>query len=153
MARSFSTFALSEGQIGLAYPLVSAASPKVGLARWRKYAEDMTAGQRLSGGVLGMRGEGAYLCGVMAYHVEPDLAHDRILAVNLFVALDLIDQESAVGTLLDIAEAKARELRCDAVYIRIGRNHQNLTNLVESAGYVPDALLLHKSVAEPVTTN
>lgn len=153
MARSFSTFALSPGQINLAYPLVSAALPTAELARWRKYAKVMTAAQGPSRGVLGMCGEGAYLCGVMAFHVEPDLAHDQVLVVDLFVALDLIDQELAVGTLLDVADAKARELRCDAVRIKLGRDHEILTNLIEGAGYVSDAILLHKSVAGRVTTN
>jgi hypothetical protein len=153
MTRSFTTYALSSPEVVLAYPLVNAALPDVDLCRWQAFAEAMSNGYPDSRGVLGMRGGGDYLCGVMVYRADQDLRHGRVLALDLFVALDLVNQVLAVGTLLDIAEAKARELKCDAVHIRVGAKHKSLTKNIEGAGYMPEALLLHKPLAESVVPN
>jgi len=153
MARLFTTFALSSLEVMLAYPLVNAALPDVDLGRWREFAESMSSGYPDSRGLLGMRGGGDYLCGVMVYRADQDLRHGRVLAINLFVALDLINQVSALRTLLDVAEAKARELKCDVVHIRVGVNHKSLTESIVNAGYTADAVLLHKAIGERVTPN
>lgn len=153
MARSFTTLPLPAAHVDLAYPLVSAALPGVDLLRWREYADIAGGEAEHSRGIIGLRGDGDYLCGVMAFHVGEDLRHGRVLSVDLFIALDLVNEGHAIRTLLDVAETKAREMRCAAVQISINSDHKGLSDTIENAGYVSEARLLHKPVTGRVATN
>lgn len=147
MARSFSMLPLSAGEIGPAFPLVNAAYPTVDLARWRRFVEPLVeASASSSAGASGMRNEAGYFCGLMAYRVDRDLQYGLLLVVTLFVALDLVDETAAVRALLDAIEAKARELDCVAVHIRLGGEQSSLAKNVKAAGFRAEAQLFSKPV-------
>jgi hypothetical protein len=147
MARSFATFTLSPDQAALAFPLVHAAVPIVDLRTWQDFVRATvdTSGQ-VTGGALGLRHEGGYVCGLMVYRKQRDLRHGMTLAVDLFVALDVVSEAAAATALLDAAEAKAREIGCVAVQIRLNADWQSLAEQLSFHGYGADGQILAKAL-------
>ncbi len=151
MARRFTTFALPYDLVALAYPLVSAAVPTIDLAGWQNFVQPMIAAdQPGSAGAIGLRHEAGYLCGLMVYRTERDLKHGRTLAVDFFVALDLVKETAAARALLEAAEAKALELHCAVIAIRLGIEQHALAHCVNAGGYRPSAKLYAKGVSRPL---
>ena len=127
--------------------------PEVGLPQWKSFAASMTDGSARSRGVFGVAGGGGYLCGVLAYRTDRDLRDGRTLVIELFMALDIVNQAAAVQSLLDIAETTARERDCVAIHIRADGNHKFLTEKIRAAGYSSDARLFHKPVTGKIAPN
>src|SRR5579859_2628896 len=120
MARFFTSFALSPDQVALAFPLVQAAVPVIDLRAWQNFIQaTVDASGQATVGALGLRHEGGYVCGLVVYRKQQDLRHGTVLVVDLFVALDLVSDVPAAKALLHAAEAKAHDLGCAAVQIRL----------------------------------
>lgn len=148
MAKSFSTFALAAEQIAVVFPLVNAAAPEIDLARWRSFAAALTDGRAArSSGAIGLRNEAGYACGLLIYRVEHDLRRGAVLAIDLFVALDLVRDEDATRALLQVAEAKASELHCAALHVRSDVAQKALCDRLTAAGHRKEATLFFKEVA------
>lgn len=143
MARSYRIVDLSGERLAIAFPLVSAVFPRATLADWHAFVAPF-AGDGGAGGVIGTVGEAGYLCGVLTYRREPDLTHDRVLQIDLFIALDLVERAAAVRGLVDAAEVKAAELGCRLVRIRLGDGAPRLEADLAKAGYRSDDRLLAK---------
>ena len=92
MVKAFATFTLTADQVPVVFPLVHATAPEIDLGRWRSFAhplvDDRSAGAL---GAIGMRNEAGYVCGLLIFRVERDLRHGAVLAIDLFVALDLVE--------------------------------------------------------------
>jgi hypothetical protein len=145
MARFFTSFALSPDQIALAFPLIHAAVPVVDLRTWQNFMQaSVDASGQATVGALGLRHEGGYVCGLIVYRKQQDLRHGATLVVDLFVALDLVSDAPAANALLHAAEAKARDLGCAAVQIRLNADWQSLAQHVRGHGYDTEAQLLGK---------
>jgi hypothetical protein len=146
MARSFSIHALSADEVPVVFPLVNGAYPALDLKQWNDAARPFAQAPAEACGLLGLRGEGGYFCGLLIYRCERHPWHEPRMGVDLFVALDLIDEGPAVAALLGAAEAKANALACLTVQIRVDDRHTALAKHVRDAGYSPSAELLTKAI-------
>ncbi len=147
MTRSFSSVALTPDQIAVVFPLVHAAVPEINLDTWRGFVRSLGEGTTSSpSGVLGVRNEAGYICGLLIFRAEQDLRHGKVLAINLFIALDLVNEEEAASALLQAAEAKAGELKCAATHVRIDSAQKSLPHRFTAAGYRNEAEIFCKSV-------
>jgi hypothetical protein len=151
MTRSFAVAPLTSNQIALAFPLVQAVMPEIDLMRWRSFVGPFVAGEAAaSSGAMVLSNEAGYLCGVLAYRRDRDLRHGAVLAVDLFTAMDLVRDQAAVQTLLEIAQMKAQELHCTATQIRIDCAQRLLAERFQAAGHRPSAMLFYKEVDRPI---
>jgi hypothetical protein len=53
-----------------------------------------------------------------------------LLAIDSFIALDLISEDEATEALLYAAEAKARELKCLAIHIRVDATQKSIADRI-----------------------
>ena len=148
MVRTFTTAALTSNEIGPAFTLISVASPEIDLAAWKNYVRPMIDGPapQLASAIT-LRNEGGYLCGLLTYRSERDLRFGTVLAVDVFCAVDVINEDAATRALLEAAEEKARELRCAAVYVRLDQSQSSLARCFTAAGHRPQAQLFCKPIA------
>lgn len=147
MPQPFTTFALGPDEIGVVFPLVHATAADIDLPRWRSFARRMIDAQaRPAYGAIGLRNAAGYICGLLIYRAEHDLRHGAVLAVDLFAALDLLNEERPIRALMQVADAKARELNCAATHIRIGTSQKSLAEYFAAAGYSQEAILFCKTV-------
>jgi hypothetical protein len=148
MAGSFTTTALTPDEIGPAFTLVLLAAPGVDLAAWRTFARPLVDSPAPhSSGAIGVRNEGGYLCGLLVYRTERDLRLGTVLTVDLFTALDVINEDAATRALLEAAEEKARELHCAGTHIRIDASQVSLARRFAEAGHRAQAKLFCKPIA------
>jgi hypothetical protein len=140
MTKSFSSFALTPDQVAVVFPLVHAAIPEINLDAWRKFVRSLGEQDLPSpSGALGLRNEAGYICGLLIFRCDHDLRHGKVLAINLFIALDLVNEEAAASALLQAAEAKARELGCTATHIRLDATQKSLGHRFSTSGYRNEA--------------
>lgn len=150
MARLFTSFALAPDHLPLAFPLVRAAVPVADLRAWQDFMRTTADGRQATSGALGLRNEAGHVCGLIVYRNQRDLRHGMTLVVDLFVALDLVNEGPAAKALLQAAEAKARELGCVAVQIRLNADWQSLAEHIRDLGYGTEAQLLAKPLPAAV---
>jgi hypothetical protein len=154
MTKAFSTSPLTADQIALLFPLVSAVVPQIDLAHWRSFArplaEDMAPPRS---GAICLRNAAGYACGLLSYRVERDLRHGSVLAVDFFVALDLVSDEGTTHALLEAAEAKAMELHCSAMRICSHVTQTTLVDRLAAAGHRKEATVFWKAVAAGAPPN
>jgi hypothetical protein len=145
---SFISFALSADQTAVVFPLVHAAVPGIDLDAWRKFARALGGGAEPSSpaGALGLRNEAGYICGLILFRRDHDLRHGKVLTVNLFIALDLVNEEEAASALLQAAEAKARELSCTAIHIRLDTTQKSLGQRFAASGYRGEADIFCRAI-------
>lgn len=142
MARSFTAAPLTAADIAVTFPVISAALPGIDLATWRSFARglvDLPSPYPAGGACL--RNDGGYVCGVMTYRIDRDLRHGTALNVDLFAALDLTGEEVTTQALLQLAEEKARELRCAAIRIHLESGGEVLARRFLAAGYRHQAMV------------
>jgi hypothetical protein len=145
MARSFTSFALTRDDIGAVYPLVHTTVPEVDLARWQSFARRLVDQEApASGGAVGLRNAAGYVCGLFAFRVGRDLRHGSVLAIDLFIALDLVSEDEATQALLHAAEAKARELKCLATHIRVDATQKSIAERIAATGHHREGTLFCK---------
>lgn len=117
---SFNVASLSGDEVPLALPLIQATWSDVNLASWRTFAASFDDEAASAGsGMLALRDAGGVICGVIAYRIDRDLRIGRILAVHLFTAADLANSSRLERALLDAADARAVELGCAGIQIRL----------------------------------
>lgn len=142
MTYPFTTFTLREEDIGIVFPLIQAIGTDIDLSRWdnfaRHFIDKPTSGAR---GIIGLRSAAGYVSGLFIYRVEHDLRHGTVLAIDLFTALDLFNEERAVRALMQGTDAKARELNCKATRVRVNTAQPSLAHHLAAANYRPAATL------------
>lgn len=146
MTQSYSIHALSPNEVPIVFPLVGAAYPMLDLKQWNDVARAFARGHAGECGLLGLRSEGGYFCGLLIYRCDRNPWHEPRMAVDLFVALDLIESRAAVAALLEATEAKANALACLTVQIHIDHCQAALSRHVRQAGYSRTAELLTKAI-------
>ena len=152
MAKSFTAFDLTSDHLAVVFPLVLAAAPATELAAWRRFARQLVEG-RPDLGAIGLRNAANYICGVLVFRVEEDLQYGRVLSIDLFVSLDLIAADEATDALLQITEAKARELKCAATRIRLTKAQKSLASRFAASGHHSEASLFCKQIGTPAPPN
>ncbi len=154
MAPAFTAFALGPEDIAVVFPLVRAVGGDIELAQWRSFARriiDVPAGS--ASGAIGLRSAAGYVCGLVLYRVEHDLRHGPVLAIDLFTALDLFNEERAIRSLIQLVDAKARELSCAATHIRLGTSQKSLIPIFAAEGHNQEATLFCKAVEPRVAAS
>jgi len=147
MAKTYSTFALGAEQIPVVFPLVREAMPEIDLSQWRRFAHPLVDGLApSSSGIVGLRNAAGYACGLLTFRVERALRHGAALAIDLFVALDLVNDEQATFALLEAAEIKARALGCAALHIRADPAQRTLVERLVATGHRQEASLFWRQV-------
>jgi hypothetical protein len=150
MARSFTVSPLTAGDIAVAFPLIRAALPEIGLEAWRSFARGVVdQPSPYPAGGVGLRNEGGYLCGVLTYRIDRDLRHGTALNVDMFAALDVTGEEAATRALLSAAEEKARELRCSAVRVSLEGPAERMSGRFAAVGYHAKATVFCKTLGPP----
>jgi hypothetical protein len=154
MSVSFHVTALSGDQVPLALPLIQATWPDADLASWLSFAESFNDQKATTGsGVLAIRDTAADICGILAYRADRDLRAGLILAVHLFTAVDLVNSLRTVRALLDAADARAIELGCTAVQIRLQNEQNKLASRLRRLGMASEADLLSKKIGSALSRN
>ena len=151
MARSFSVQSLSRDQVATVFPLISAAYPATTPAVWTDFGRSLAERSPSYSGALGLKNEAGYFCGVLIYRNDRDAWHEPELAVDLFVALDLINVGAAAKALLEAAETQAAELGCTRIHIQIDKHNEVLVRSIRNAGYSVIARLFDKEVSASAT--
>jgi len=151
-ARTFRIEPLSPDLLSIMYPVVAAAYPTVRLESWQSYAGTIIASPPDRCGLLGLRGDDGYFCGLLIYRNGREPWREPRLAVDLFIALDLVNPEAATNALLAAAEMKAVALACEAVEINV-EHGLNIDQHLKRAGYRSTAELMTKRIAAPPRVN
>lgn len=151
MAQFYRVEALSADQVMVAYPLVAATFPAVGVQQWQDYAGALAEAPPNESGVLALRSGAGYFCGLLIYRNDRGPWHEPRLDVDLFMALDLIDTRTATAALIKAAEAKAAALGCTTVFMRLDGGPDSIRTQLRVAGYVPTDGVVAKNIAVPAT--
>ncbi len=150
MAEFYRIEALAPDKVAIAYPLVTAAFPAVGVRQWQDYAGALAAAPAAEGGVLALRSGGGYFCGLLIYRNDRGPWHEPRLDVDLFMALDLIDTRTATAALIGAAEAKAAALGCTTIFVRLDGGPDSIRTQLRVAGYGPTDGVVAKTIEAPV---
>lgn len=173
MHDQYEAIPLKRQRIDQAFPVVQTAFPKLGLERWRAFAEELvgpeeTGPRRRKAGAPGAatgnvvtlpqpkpRGIVAaqrgrhYIHGVFAYHVVPSLCHGRVLQVDLFVALDLFDPAACAEALMREMDRLAKVLQCEAVHVSLPRKpSDDLVTRFADLGHAEEGVRLCKDLLQ-----
>jgi len=154
MSVSFNTVVLSGDLVPQTLPLVQATWPAVDLTAWRNFVQFFTdqAASRKSG-VHGLRDSAGCFCGVFAGRLDRDLLIGPILAVDLFTAVDVANSPRTVRALLVAAEARALELGCAAVRIRLCNGQAELGSRLRTLGLASEIGQFWNEVANMQSRN
>lgn len=147
MSMSFRVSTLSGDLVRQALPVIQATWPDADLASWQSFAEFFT-GPRASGeaGGLVLHDPAGYICGVLTYRLNRDMRAGSVLDVHLFTAVDLANSLQTVRALFDAAEARACELGCTCIQIRLYDEQARLASCLRILGLVSDARLFRKQI-------
>ncbi|MGH7123677.1 MAG: hypothetical protein ACREFI_04840 [Stellaceae bacterium] len=147
---SFHTVGLSEGDAAQTLPLAQVTWPDLDLEHWRTYIRSYASSRSsASSGIMALRDIGDYFCAMFAYRVDPDVRRGFVLTVQLFTAVDLANSPAFTQRLLKAAEAKARDLGCSSIEIRLYRAQSNLALQLRSLGLADTAAIVSKAVDVP----
>lgn len=123
MPRCFKAKPLTPDQVAQAFPLVQSAIPGLTLEDWRRYARQLEARRGAAtpyeAGIVTIQSEQGYIHGLFSYVVEPDLRHSRVLSIENFVALDLVEREAAAAAVFKAMEEVAANLDCRAIHVHL----------------------------------
>jgi hypothetical protein len=148
MRRSLDTTNLGAADIEPAFALVQALHPSLTLDNWRSFAIPLVDQELLAqGGLVGVRNEASYLCGLFVYRVESDLAHERAFIVDVIAALDVVDAKSVVRAMMESVQSTAHRFGCGVARIRINRNQTGLGLYLRKNGLEVEGELLRMPLA------
>jgi hypothetical protein len=127
MRRSLDATNLSTADIEPAFALIRALHPSLTLDNWRSFATPLVDQEEMAqSGLICVRNERGYLCGLFVYRVESDLAHERAFVVDIIAALDVVDAKFVIRAMMAAAEATALRLDCGITRVRVNRNQTGL---------------------------
>ena len=144
----FRSAALSTDQASLALPLVQATWPDVDLPSWLCFVQFFCQDVAEKSGILTISDLSGYLCGVLAYRRDRDLRLGFILSVHLFTAVDVANSLLPVRALLDAMEARATELGCAGVQIRMDPAQSQLAARLRILGLSSEVSMLRKRILQ-----
>lgn len=119
MDHGFIAKPLARRQIDQAFPLVRTVLPALDVDRWRAFASALTGLAEAPAapcGIMTAQNGHGYIHGLFSYATGAHLSHGRLLSVENFIVLDLIDVSGAADALLHAMESVARMLGCGAIH-------------------------------------
>ena len=125
MLRGLKITSLDPGRIDQAYPLARLAVHDLTLDGWRRFCAGVTVAAPAEAprlGIFAATNNRGYIQGLAIYRVEPDLRYGTSLAVEHFVALDLIDSGIVANELVAALESEARRHGCRIIQAHLPQN-------------------------------
>jgi hypothetical protein len=148
MRRSLDATDLNSADIEPAFALIQAVDPSLTLDNWRSFAIPLVDRESTArSGLVGVRNEAGYLCGLFAYRVESDLAHEQAFIVDVIAALDVVDAKFVLRAIMDAVRATAQRFGCGIARIRVNRNQMALGLYLRNNGLEVDGELLSMPMA------
>jgi len=148
MRRSLGATNLSVADIGPAFALIQALHPSLTLDNWRSFAIPLVDQEPLAqSGLVGVRNEAGYLCGLFVYRIESDLAHERAFIVDVIAALDVVDAKVVIRAMMEAVQGTARRFGCGIARIRVNRNQTGLGLYLRKNGLELEGELLSMPMA------
>jgi hypothetical protein len=148
MRRSLDATNLGTADIEPAFALVQALHPSLTLDNWRSFAIPLVDQEPAAqSGLVGVRNEASYLCGLFVYRVESDLAHERAFIVDVIAALDVVDAKSVIRSMMEAVQATAHRFDCGIARIRVNRNQTGLGLFLRKNGLKVDGEFLSLPMA------
>jgi len=138
MTTSYHAASLTADELAQALPLIQVTWPEVGLQAWRDFARSVVAG---GGGVLALREQSGYICGLLAYRRDSSLG-GPVLLVSLFTVADLANRPGLANDFLGAVEGLARRLGCVGVRFQLDARQPRLTSQLRRLGLSSDLFLL-----------
>lgn len=117
MSDRFSVKPLDRRRIDQAWPLVQTGRAAHDRDAWRHYAAALL--DLADGGIRTVEGDHGYIHGIYAFQALPSPRHGRVLQVDMFLAMDLIEPEAPIDLLLDDMDRMAGHLDCGAVHLHL----------------------------------
>jgi hypothetical protein len=148
MIRSLAAANLRSADLEPAFALVQALHPTLSMASWRAFAVPLVDEQPSAPrGLIGIRNEAAYLCGLFVYRVENDLQHERAVVVDVIAAFDTLDVKAVIRAMVEAMQSTAHQLGCRIVRIRVTHGQDSLALYLVSNGLASDGHLMSLPVA------
>ena len=148
MRRSLDATNLRTADIEPAFALIQALHPHLTLDNWRSFAIPLAdRKQTAQKGLVGVRNEAGYLCGLFVYRVEADLAHERAFVVDVITALDIVDARFVIRAIMAAVDETALRLGCGITRIRVNRNQTGLGLYLRQNGLEVEGELLSTPMA------
>ena len=119
MPREFRFRALTAGEVDQAYPLVLSCGTGFSLQRWRRYAGGLVKRGAARSGVLAVENQSGTIQGICSYRMQRAPEGGWHCAVELIIALDLIDESEVAAALLDGIEVLARQQGASALSVSL----------------------------------
>ncbi len=117
MSDRFTVKPLDLRRVDQAWPLVQTGRAANDRESWRSYAAALLA--MADGGIRTVEGEHGYIHGLYAFQALPSPKHGKVLQVDMFLALDLIEPEAAIDVLLADMDVIGAKLECKAVHLHL----------------------------------
>ena len=142
---------LPSDQVLAVYPLVWEAVPELDSAAWVRFARLLLSPKRAGqGGIIAAWRPGRnFPCGLVCYRVENDLLRGRVLVAEHFVAVDLLDPQAVLASLVEELDPLAARLGCTAVRSVVHGGNSQVRSGLSAAGHEPEGALLVKPVEAP----
>jgi hypothetical protein len=151
MIRSLAAANLRSADLEPAFALVQALYPTLSMASWQAFAAPLADQHPLAlRGLIGIRNEAAYLCGLFAYRTESDLQQDRAFIVDVIAALDTLDAKAVLRAMVEAMQSTAQRLGCRIVRIRVTHGQDGLALYLGSYGLAHDGHFMSLPVAQPL---
>ncbi len=113
--------ALSRTAISDAFPMMHLVMPKLDLQAWRRFARFTlkTSRERPAGILIVRRSARHYICGLVCYRLEADMACGRIIQARNLIGIDILNPRPIILLLVRHLGLLAQSNGCKAVHIRI----------------------------------
>ncbi len=134
---------LKSDQLDKAFALIQIAFEDVSLERWRRHVHESVDTDTDNAGWIAVEDDKAYIHGLVAYHVQPDLMCGRTLIGDDIIIVGVAVSQVTSCAVEGLSQV-ARHAGCDAVHInRIGsggeafdRGHAGLLESLLQYGFV-----------------
>jgi hypothetical protein len=143
MRRTLDAANLSVAEIEPAFALIQALHRAQTLDNWRAFASPLVDQKPPAQcGLVGVRNEAGYLCGLFIYRVEADLAHGRAFIVEVIAALEIVGAQYVIGAMMEAAQARAQQLGCGITRVRVSCDQTAIALCLRQTGFKLEGQLL-----------
>ena len=143
MHTDYTVTPLVPDQIAQAYALIQAAESSISLKQWQDFVDSVICPAKNSApnrGIMTLRDEEEYIFGLFTYFVRPDLHHGRVLVVDNFLAMTLLDRRGLAETLLSSMARIGEEHGCHAINMDIAQKHTWISDYLTATGHEVEKL-------------
>ena len=160
----FTTRLLTRRQIDQAYAVARMVVPDLTVECWRDFAAALiqdagdpdpsaTEGPAAASGIMTVQTHQGYIHGLFSFRTDPHLRHGRVLTVDNFMVVDMVDPAGTASLLLRAMDRTAHALGCSAIHTTLPANYAQLPEYCNAVltyfrddGHAVDTLRLCKTV-------